>query len=403
MWFTGQKRIHLHTELEVASPLPNRLHRSDGEVKPPDLLTVPALKFYVAMGRLSSLQLSHFDAYLEAASVFIRYSRHVDASNPALRLNPTAYRYKDNERTSFASRIGETLSALLLEQRGYRWFAHVEDMGVSPSIPHPDFVASDARNHLVLLECKGSMRNNPIDQNKNTSGLWSGLVTPAYREQIDTHLGKPIGGLMANHGYAVGALVNDVQDAELHLIRTDTSTAGTPAPFSLVRAHYARWFRLMGEWNLASALHQGTQFNTNGLQFLMVRRFGLEFLLPLQLQFIESSFDPATGWLPPVLLWPPIWYGLERSVLERLLVILAQEPERTPELASDFLQVETATRDFFQQDVQGLLQENALENIAIFNDGAIAIGGPGPNSSGYLDDFEEGPVVTWSSDQRRFS
>jgi hypothetical protein len=230
---------------------------------------------------------------------------HVDDTSSDFAILPTAQRFKDFVGGYFTGSVAAGIAYLALINDGYTWSDHFENVvGGNPAVSRsPDFVfARTNLSGVALLESKGTRRATKKSFDKR--------VRDGYIDQVEPHLGHPVGNFIASHGCCVGSWLTSPTKGELYVHHTDTVPAMpvTPSrPTDVARVqqnNYATAFQLAHSSSLAEQVRSG-RIEAREIGFMEFNWLGQKWLTaPDGLwsrtgSLIQVLFGPYVGSRPP--------------------------------------------------------------------------------------------------------
>jgi hypothetical protein len=261
-WTSQQKDVSATTVQPHVSSVAGVSGRGPGVTS----ITFKPLEFFAAAARCSHLNVIN-PAIVTPESLIISslVENHVDDTSTDFAILSTADTFKDYIKSYFAGTVAAGLAYLQMIKDGYVWSDHFEHFGGgAPGVTRtPDFVFSRPGNaDVALVESKGTR--------SATQATFDSTVDGGYTGQVEPHLGHYVGGLLASHGFCVGAWLTSTTKAELNIHHTAGAVAGGPwgsaasgaadnddASWTVQRQNYATAFRLAHSEALARQVRGG--------------------------------------------------------------------------------------------------------------------------------------------------
>lgn len=226
-------------------------------------ITFKPLEFFAAAARCSHLNVINPSIVTpESLIISSLVENHVDDTSTDFAILSSADTFKDYVKSYFAGTVAAGLAYLQMIRDGYVWSDHFEHFGGgAPGVTRtPDFVFSRPGNSgVALVESKGTRSANQTTFDSTVDGGYTGQVEP--------HLGHHVGGLLATHGFCVGAWLTSTTRAELNIHHTAIPGPwGSPTPggfesgdalWTVQRQNYATAFRLAHSDALARQVRTG--------------------------------------------------------------------------------------------------------------------------------------------------
>jgi hypothetical protein len=186
--------------------------------------------------------------------------RHVDNLSADFEILTTVDTMKDYVKAYFVGTVASGLAYLSMANEGYVWSDHWENVArshQSGTRKSPDFIFAGPTFGLSLMESKGT-RGDQLRTFDRT-------VSRGYTDQVEPHLGKAVGGIIATNGYCIGSHLTGPSTASFRIDHTALPagmrpSAGLPAliPSAVLRHNYGTAFSLVhGPW-LGEAIRRGS-------------------------------------------------------------------------------------------------------------------------------------------------
>lgn len=215
VWSTKMKKI------EIAAKTAHRSTNSKvvGSTPSKNSLNFTPSELFGAAARCSHLHLVNVSAPTPEGEAMARLiERYVDDVSDEFAIMADADSLKDYVKSYFAGTVGTGLAYLAMINEGYVWADHFENVGGgnSASKRKPDYVFAGPNTGLALMEAKGTR--------SATVSAFGKTVQDGYKDQVEPHLGHPVGGQTAVRGYAIGAWMYSKDQAELYMHHTRAST-----------------------------------------------------------------------------------------------------------------------------------------------------------------------------------
>lgn len=300
------------------------------------------IEFFGAAARCSHLHvINPAIVTLESLVVSALVEQHVDDVSSDFAVLSSADNFKDFVKSYFAGSVAAGIAYLQMIRDGYVWSDHFENLGGGASgvTRTPDFVFSRPGDPTVaLVESKGTR--------SAAATKFDATVTDGYLHQVEPHLGNPVGGSTASHGFCVGGRLTSTTKAELNVHHTAALSGGAGAPLAgptsgtIRRNSYATTFRLVHGEQLAQQVRRGI-IESPRIPFLEFGWIGLRFLTLFGVHPFASAITPWPEDVRPRsvrspfdLLPPPfgfVGFALERNMASEVLRALSGAAEQQPE------------------------------------------------------------------------
>jgi len=374
-WKTKGKTMTLH------SATPHACYAKGVSGRAPGFGTIffAPLELYGAIARCSEMT-PDYRKRIRLAEELIRYDID-DVSNEFAILNG-GMAYKDFLHSSFVATLAAGLSYLAMIRDGYVWVSHFENLrsGNLAASRAPDFVYGGRGAGVALVEAKGTKAAK--------LGIFDKTVEDGYTNQIGPHLGHPVGGSKATHGYSIGSWLTSSTKAQFLVHHTAAPAAADPDPLSqappaILRENYATALALAHSERLGNAIRDDGGERSD-VEFAVIRWSGRTWLTRLALPY-----------------WDPFWHDGNPGPLEMLTSVRVSSGA-TPLFAIEQGIAETVLARFHSlelsdererpiEPLESKVREEDSQSGTWFPDGLAVIRG----------DFEISGTARWSSRQSR--
>ncbi|CAN7352710.1 hypothetical protein LJR143_001859 [Pseudoxanthomonas sp. LjRoot143] len=175
--------------------------------------------------------------------------QHVDDVSSNFAILGTANNLKDYAKSYFAGTVAAGIAYLAMVKDGYVWCDHFENLGGGKTglKKSPDFVFACPSHGVALVEAKGTRGS--------ASKVFDGTVRGGYEKQVEPHLGFGVGGVIASHGYCIGAHMRSSTKATLHVHHTEVSAATSTGFGNEISPETAGSIELVQRNNYATVLN----------------------------------------------------------------------------------------------------------------------------------------------------
>ncbi|BEV13208.1 hypothetical protein ATDW_37040 (plasmid) [Asticcacaulis sp. DW145] len=310
---------------------------------------------FAATARCSHLH--HIDTSLvtpesEMTRALIR--QYVDDVSDNFAIDTGGKRFKDFVDNYFTGTVAAGLAYLAMVQENYVWFSHFERLkGGRPRYrKSPDFVFLDKDFSCALVESKGSRLA--------TSTAFNARVEAGYLDQVHPHIGYPIGGIIATHGYCVGSYLSSSTQADLRIHFTHVPFRRRFKPQTkqgkdeIQRNNYVTAFALVHSETLGEQIRTGD--GPDSIGFMRFEWRGQYWLTALEDQR-QRQTDLGSGFV----------YAMEQGIALRVLTKFLSH-----DLNGEQIEIEPLPPERFQR----LKEEIGRPEGAVFPDGLAVIAKP---------------------------
>ena len=375
-WTSKTKALPTTAVVGHFNPNPNLIRRSPTKKS----ISFTPLELFGAAARCSHLSfVNPLIATAESNMIAKLVELHVDDTSVDFAILASADNLKDYVKSYFSGTVATGLAYLAMINESYVWSDHFENAGGGNATygRKPDFVFGSPSAGAALMESKGSR-----------SGALTGFdstVRDGYIDQVEPHLGCHVGGVMATHGYCIGAWLKSASKGELRVHHTEvpahdghSGDAALPILTTIQRHSFATAFSLSHSPQLGADLRRGESrsrevgfFRTHWLGRDWLTNFGLVApdwshfgMWPLFLShhWTEAHSVPLLG---------PHIFAIEETIATAALRSFLTAEEALTEVAGDIAPLEESVRNAARDYRSGIGGAAFPDGLAIFDQASV--------------------------------